>query len=217
MRRALTGTVAAAVLVVAVTGGLAVSGAIGSAREDAAATRLDKLHAVRPVAAHRRPASTRVADGTFQLPPATVSQIAQAYRIGRYVAAIQLEARTRAYLTSVATLFAAFAPKPMPTPVQARRSTSSTGVQRSGGEGDFFACVRHHESRGNYSVVNRSSGAAGAYQFRPTTCTNAARSAGRPDLVGVNPAAASASDQDALAHYVYSTQGSRPWAGDGCR
>ena len=81
---------------------------------------------------------------------------------------------------------------------------------------DFFACVRHHESRGIYSVVNRGSGAAGAYQFMPTTWNNAARDAGRADLVGVNPSAASPADQDAIARYVYTTQGARPWAGSGC-
>ena len=78
-----------------------------------------------------------------------------------------------------------------------------------------LACVRHRESRGDYGVVNGSSGAAGAYQFMPGTWNNNARSAGRPDLVGVNPAQASPTDQDAMAQHLLATQGLRPWGG-GC-
>ena len=81
--------------------------------------------------------------------------------------------------------------------------------------GDVLECIKHRESRGQYNVVNPSSGAAGAYQFMPGTWDNNARSAGRTDLVGINPANASAADQDAMAHYLLGTQGLGPWGG-GC-
>jgi hypothetical protein len=93
---------------------------------------------------------------------------------------------------------------------QARHRSSAGG---SGG--DVLACIKRRESRGQYDVVNSSSGAAGAYQFMPDTWDNNARSAGRTDLVGVNPAAASAADQDAMAQHLLATQGLGPWGG-GC-
>jgi muramidase (phage lysozyme) len=65
-------------------------------------------------------------------------------------------------------------------------------------------------------VVNRSSGAAGAYQFMPGTWNSTARSAGRSDLVGVHPASASPADQDAMAQHLLATQGLGPWGG-ACR
>jgi len=85
----------------------------------------------------------------------------------------------------------------------------------SGFNGNILDCIKHRESRGEYGVVNSSSGAAGAYQFMPGTWNNTARSAGRTDLVGVNPANASAADQDAMARQLLATQGLGPWGG-GC-
>ena len=93
-----------------------------------------------------------------------------------------------------------------------RTATRSTS---SGYSGNILECIKHRESRGQYGVVNSSSGAAGAYQFMPRTWDNTARSAGRTDLVGVNPADASPADQDAMAHHLMSTQGLGPWGG-GC-
>jgi Transglycosylase-like domain len=209
MRRALV-AVAAAVLVVAVTGGLTMTGGTtGRAREHAVAADLDKLHAVRPVAAHRRPTRPAGPSGTDALPATQVSDVMRA-RIIRYVAAVQ-DAQTWAFLTDLNRLLTALAPEPK----QVRHARRVTRATQSSGGGDFLACVRHRESRGQYNAVNGSSGAAGAYQFMPTTWNNAARDAGRGDLVGVNPAAASPADQDAMARYVYSTQGARPWGG-GC-
>jgi hypothetical protein len=210
MRRALV-AVAAGVLVVAATGGIAMTGGpAGRAREHTVAADLDKLHAVRPVAAHRRPARPAGPTGTDALPTVQASQ-AMRDRVSRYVAGVQ-RGQLWAFLTDLHRFLAAMEPKP----TQVRHARRVARATQSSGGGDFFACVRHHESRGQYSVVNRSSGAAGAYQFMPTTWNNAAREAGRGDLVGVNPAAASPSDQDAIAHYVYATQGARPWNGSGC-
>ena len=93
---------------------------------------------------------------------------------------------------------------------QAGRSTYSGGSNNG-----FLNCVRGRESRGSYSATNGGSGAAGAYQFMPSTWNNTARHAGRPDLVGRNPAGASRADQDAMAQALYSWQGAAPWGG-GC-
>ncbi len=105
-------------------------------------------------------------------------------------------------------------PPPPPPPVRVsggRVATSGGG----GGGGGFLACVRNRESRGQYGVVNGSSGAGGAYQFMPGTWNNVARHAGRPDLVGVHPSQASRADQDAMASALYGWQGAAPWGG-GC-
>ena len=97
----------------------------------------------------------------------------------------------------------------------ADRARAATRRTSSGYSGDILECIKHRESRGQYDVVNSSSGAAGAYQFMPGTWNNTARSAGRTDLVGVNPANASPADQDAMAHQLMNTQGLSPWGG-GC-
>jgi hypothetical protein len=85
----------------------------------------------------------------------------------------------------------------------------------TGSSGSVLDCIKHRESRGQYDVVNGSSGAAGAYQFMPGTWNTNAASAGRTDLVGVNPADASPADQDAMAQHLLATQGLGPWGG-GC-
>jgi hypothetical protein len=93
--------------------------------------------------------------------------------------------------------------------------SSPAAVTSSSSNGNVLDCIRHRESRGQYNVVNGSSGAAGAYQFMPGTWNNNAVAAGRSDLVGVNPANASPADQDAMAQHLLATQGLGPWGG-GC-
>lgn len=95
----------------------------------------------------------------------------------------------------------------------ARARANAARPARSSNGGNVLDCIKHRESRGQYDVVNSSSGAAGAYQFMPGTWDNNARSAGRTDLVGVNPANASAADQDQMAQHLLATQGLRPWGG----
>ncbi len=96
---------------------------------------------------------------------------------------------------------------------RARARTARPSSSGSGSGGNVLECIKHRESRGQYDVVNTSSGAGGAYQFMPGTWDNNARSAGRADLVGVHPSNAGAADQDAMAQYLLSTQGLRPWGG----
>jgi len=77
----------------------------------------------------------------------------------------------------------------------------------------FLVCTRRIESNGNYSVVSASGTYRGAYQFSRSTWDSTARHFGRPELVGVDPAAASPPDQDAMALHLYGWQGARPWLG----
>jgi predicted nucleic acid-binding Zn-ribbon protein len=76
----------------------------------------------------------------------------------------------------------------------------------------FLVCTRARESAGDYTVVS-SSGYYGAYQFAPTTWDVTSSHAGRLDLVGVLPSAASEYDQDEMAWALYRWQGNAPWGG----
>ena len=96
----------------------------------------------------------------------------------------------------------------------AAQKQQATEVTSNSNPGDFLSCVRNRESRGNYGIYNSSgSGAAGAYQFLPSTWNSIAASSGRGDLVGVDPAQASPADQDAMARALYAQQGAAPWGG----
>lgn len=87
---------------------------------------------------------------------------------------------------------------------------------QQGNTNGFLGCVKNRESKGQYTAVNRSSGAGGAYQFLPNTWNNTAKHAGRADLVGKNPSQVSPRDQDAMAQHLYQWQGRGPWNGPGC-
>jgi len=73
-----------------------------------------------------------------------------------------------------------------------------------------WAALRACESGGDYTITNPSGKYRGAYQFHRSTWNSVA---GRhdPSLVGVDPAAASPADQDAMALALYSERGARPW------
>jgi Transglycosylase-like domain len=79
----------------------------------------------------------------------------------------------------------------------------------------FLACTRAHESdsAGGYAAVSPDGIYRGAYQFDQSTWNSVADSIGRGDLVGISPAAASASDQDTLAAALYRMRGNQPWGG----
>lgn len=99
-------------------------------------------------------------------------------------------------------------PRPSPAPGGGVAAPAGPNHQSA-----FLACVRHRESRGNYTVVNPAGPWYGAYQFAQSTWNATAAHAGRYDLVGVVPSVASPADQDAMAWALYRWQGSRPWGG----
>jgi hypothetical protein len=79
----------------------------------------------------------------------------------------------------------------------------------------FLACTRAHESdsSGGYQAISAGGTYRGAYQFDRSTWNSAANLARRPDLVGVDPAAAAPADQDLLALALYHARGTQPWGG----
>ncbi len=83
-------------------------------------------------------------------------------------------------------------------------------------EAAFFECVVFRESTGNPGAVNRSSGAAGLFQFMATTWDMVARHVGRYDLIGVSAALSPPELQWWFAHELFVWQGPGPWAADGC-
>jgi hypothetical protein len=77
----------------------------------------------------------------------------------------------------------------------------------------FLACTRARESGGRYGAYNPAGPYYGAYQFLQATWNGAANHAGRTDLIGVPPSAASQYDQDDVAWALYQWQGKGPWGG----
>jgi len=88
-------------------------------------------------------------------------------------------------------------------------------VSESPSQDPFLVCTRAHESdsAGGYRAVSPDGVYRGAYQFLRSTWNNVARAAGRTDLVGVDPAAASPPDQDQLALFLFHQVGPGPWGG----
>jgi hypothetical protein len=80
--------------------------------------------------------------------------------------------------------------------------------------GGFLACVRRHESGGNYQAKNPVSTASGAYQYLNSTWQTMSARAGH----GGYPTARSAPPwvQDAVAVYTVNSGWSSAWNGTGC-
>jgi hypothetical protein len=85
-----------------------------------------------------------------------------------------------------------------------------TPVLPPGPSSEEWAALRQCESNGDYTITNPSGRYRGAYQFDRSTWNSVAERHA-PELVGVDPAAASPADQDAMAYALYSERGARPW------
>jgi peptidoglycan hydrolase CwlO-like protein len=105
------------------------------------------------------------------------------------------------------------APAPTPEPVTPVVGSTPTSGSHPHHDDPFLTCTRERESHGQYSAVNPSGPYLGAYQFLQSTWNITAEHAGRADLVGVPPNAASAYDQDDMAWTLYQWQGTGPWGG----
>ncbi len=182
-------------------------GASQFASPDAAATseRLDELSAKRPAAA-----SQLANEAPYGLAQA-VNETA--------VGAVVVEAVQRANLELLAAELARQAEEQeaAASGSGSRRRGYAGGAGTSasgrGSNGGFLECTKGIESGGDYGAVSPGGAYRGAYQFLPSTWNNTAAAAGRSDLVGVDPAQAAPSDQDAMASQLYSTAGSAPWGG----
>jgi len=95
--------------------------------------------------------------------------------------------------------------------LQAQAATAAPAHNPPGG---FLACVRRHESGGNYQAKNPSSTASGAYQFLNSTWRTMSARAGH----GGYPTARSAPPwvQDAVAVYTVNSGWRSAWNGTGC-
>jgi muramidase (phage lysozyme) len=192
--------IAAPLVVVAIAASVAVAAPDTSSR----GSRLDKLHAERPIAASDSNADFSITDAGFQKAASDIQSYVQAVQVNDYLRALGAQVVG----DYIASLIAAEA--------EAAAAPRASSVYSSSYPGDFLACVRQRESGGNYGIYNSGgSGAAGAYQFMPGTWNSIAASSGRGDLVGIDPAQASPADQDAMAQALYAQQGAAPWGG-GC-
>jgi len=78
----------------------------------------------------------------------------------------------------------------------------------------FLACVRAHESGGNYQAENPTSTASGAYQFLDSTWRTMSARAGHSGWG--HAASAPPSVQDAVAIYTVNAGWASAWDGTGC-
>lgn len=94
--------------------------------------------------------------------------------------------------------------------VAAEQAAAAAAAEARAAMGGGWAALRRCESGGDYGAVSANGTYRGAYQFSRSTW-NAVASRSHPHLVGVDPAAAAPSDQDAMAMSLYRSSGSNPW------
>ncbi len=181
---------AVVLLVVGVFAAASVAAAMPATTEHSQDAKLDKLHAVRPIAASSA--------SSIALPPETEL----------LAAPVPVEPTPDADASP--TPPGESAPARAPVEVVSPLQSAGTDVAAA------LACIRWRESRGDYQVVSRDGLYYGAYQFLRSTWDSTARAAERPDLVGVNPATVPPHEQDAMALALFEMQGSRPWGGWTC-
>ena len=78
----------------------------------------------------------------------------------------------------------------------------------------FLACVRRHESGGNYQAKNPTSTASGAYQFLDSTWRTMSARAGHSGYGSARHAPPAV--QDAVAIYTVNSGWRSAWNGTGC-
>lgn len=78
--------------------------------------------------------------------------------------------------------------------------------------GSYQSCVIAHESSGDATVVNSSSGAGGLYQFLPSTWATTPWGSQYPGGAQTAPV----SVQNQAFQWLYARQGTSPWSTDGC-
>jgi muramidase (phage lysozyme) len=141
--------------------------------------------------------STTIPATTTTIDPVAVQTYLDAVKAAEWQAAIDYAVAVTPTTTTTTTTAP---PKPVTT------VAPKPAVQAGGSAPNaFLACVKQRESGDNYSAVNPSSGAGGAYQFMPSTW----RAMGGTGL----PQHASPATQDAMAAKLYATAGRSPWAG----
>jgi hypothetical protein len=158
---------------------------------------------------------------------ATLTAAVERQRSLHAAAAAAVAAAAAATTTTSTTVARAAAPttkssKPKPnapaapapsTPPPAPASYTPTPGVHPHHDDPFLTCTRARESGGRYNAYNAAGPYYGAYQMLQATWNGAANHAGRTDLIGVPPSAASQYDQDDVAWALYQWQGKGPWGG----
>jgi hypothetical protein len=132
--------------------------------------------------------------------------------VSRSAAAAERAAAQRAHADEVRRFLegAAAAEAERVAAEQARAAAAAQAAAARSAMGGGWAALRRCESGGDYGAVSANGTYRGAYQFSRSTWNSvAARS--MPHLVGVDPAAASPADQDAMALALYRSSGANPW------
>jgi len=95
-------------------------------------------------------------------------------------------------------------------PADSVPDAAPTPVLPPGPSPSQWEALRQCESNGNYAITNPSGKYRGAYQFDRSTWNSVAERYA-PNMVGVDPAAASPADQDGMAFALYTERGASPW------
>lgn len=147
---------------------------------------------------------TRTAEAEFNQAVAEYLQAQEAARVAAEAEAARVAAEAEAARAAAQAEAARVAAEAE----AARATVRHAGAGRSSEA--QWAALRNCESSGNYGAVSASGRYRGAYQFSQATW-NSVAAAHHPWLVNVDPATASAADQDAQARALYAMSGRGQW------